>query len=145
MASKSQKIRTRTESRKRRRQDAIEPFALPLSAFQIDAGSNTHNTVPFTASQSKRLLIEFITVNARIPKGQRLIGSIFTTTGKAFFGHQLNLSQVTFSEFDTLFVASQLVMVYVDPGATINFEFKRSSSSGLSTINVTFSGRFLRP
>ena len=144
MASKSQKIRKRTVSRRRRRQDAIEPFALRLTAF-VEQGTFTHETVPFTASQAKRLLIEFITVEAVIPKGQRLIGSIFTTTGKVPIPQQLNLSQVAFSDLNTLFVTSQLVMVYVDPGAAISFEFKRSSASGTGHINVTFSGRFLRP
>jgi hypothetical protein len=146
MASKSQKIRKGKVSRTSRRQDAIETFALQVHAVQAAPGSSTLTTVPFTASQTKRLLIEFITVRAFIPTGQLLMGLVLTTSpSKAFIAHQLNLSQVAFSNFFTLFVASQLVIVYVDPGDTISFQFLRSSPSDQATADVTFCGRFLIP
>jgi|GEM_PF-4662132 len=145
MASKSQKIRKRTASRIGSRQDAIEPLSLQVKASQQTPGSTLIDTVPFTASQTKRLLIEFITVRAFIPTGRFLFGILLISTGKAFVAHQLNLSQVTFSDFSTLYAASQLVLVYVDPGSTISFQFVLSAPSGQATADVTFCGRFLRP
>jgi hypothetical protein len=146
MASKSQKIRKRTVSRTRRTQDAIETLALQVKAVQASPGSSTLTTVPFTPSRTKRLLIEFITVRAFIPTGQLLIGFVLTTSpSKAFIAHQLNLSQVAFSNFFTLFVASQLVIVYVNPGDTISFQFLRNNPSDQASADVTFCGRFLLP
>jgi hypothetical protein len=146
MASKSQKIRKRTVSRKRLREDAIEPLTRRLQAVQASPGSTTLATVPFTASKTKRLLIEFVTATAALPPGKHLIGFVLITSpSKAFIAHQLNLSEVTFSNFITFFVASQLVIVYVDPGDTITFQFLLSSPSDEVTAGVTFSGHFLRP
>jgi hypothetical protein len=144
MASKSQKLRKRTVSRTDQREDAIEPLTLQMRASQRSPSSNAFETVPFIASKTKRLLIEFVTVRAFIPTGKFLIGMLLISTGKAFVAHQLNISQVAFSNFDTLYAGSQLVLVYVDPGATIIFQFQLSAPSD-AAVDVTFCGRFLRP
>lgn len=144
MASKSRKTSKKRASKIGKGKGEIDPFALTLSVMQT-SGTFMHETPPFVASPSKRLMIEFVTVKALIPKGQLLLGNIFTTTNKVFFPQQLNLiSQGTFNG-QSLFVASQLVVVYVDPGAAINFLFNRNSSAGSVSIDVTFSGRFVGP
>ena len=144
MVSKSRKSSKKPASKTVKGKDEIDPFALPLSVT-VNAGTFLHQTVPFVASQTKRLIIEFVTVKALIPKGQLLMGNIFTTTNTVFFPQQLNLIAQGTLDNQSLFVMSQLVCIYVDPGAAINFVFSRNSSVGSGSIDVTFSGRLVRP
>jgi hypothetical protein len=122
--------------------DSMQPFLKTIN-FDIPAGT-TQGNIPITIPEGKRLVIEYVSVRAQGPTGQKFIAQIQTNVahteslrGKIWL---VFFPQGTFSGID-VFTASQPMHVYAEPSAPpALFVATRSDISGTAFIEATISG-----
>jgi hypothetical protein len=122
--------------------DSMQPFLKTIN-FDIAAGT-TQGNIPITIPEGKRLVIEYVSVRAQGPTGQKFIAQIQTNVahteslrGKIWL---VFFPQGTFSGID-VFTASQPMHVYAEQSAPpALFVATRSDISGTAFIEATISG-----
>lgn len=122
--------------------DTMKPF-LKTITFDIPSGT-TQGNCPITIPEGKRLVIEYVSVRAQGPTGQKFIAQIQTNVA-----HTESLRgiiwlvffyQGTFSGID-VFTASQPMHVYAEPSTPpALFVATRTDISGSAFIEATISG-----
>jgi hypothetical protein len=118
------------------------PFLKTIN-FDIPAGT-TQGNCPITVPEGKRLVIEYVSVRAQGPTGQKFIAQIQTNVahteslrGKIWL---VFFHQGTFSGID-VFTASQPMRVYAEPSVPpALFVATRTDISGSAFIEATISG-----
>jgi hypothetical protein len=125
---------------------ARDPFETNNSGFLQDG--QTGNKFSFgTVPAGKRLVIEYISAEARLGSNQRPRLEIITVRNiggtPTARRHYIAFGQVNLVEgVDT--VASQTVRIYADPGTEVAAEYLRDGvTSGTSSCFVTISGHFV--
>lgn len=122
--------------------DTMQPFLKTIN-FDIAAGT-TQGNCPITVPEGKRLVIEYVSVRAQGPTGQKFIAQIQTNVahteslrGKIWL---VFFYQGTFSGID-VFTASQPMHVYAEPSVPpALFVATRTDISGAAFIEATISG-----
>ena len=122
--------------------DTMQPFLKTIN-FDIPAGT-TQGNIPITIPDGKRLVIEYVSVRAQGPTGQKFIAQIQTNVahteslrGKIWL---VFFYQGTFSGID-VFTASQPMHVYAEPNTPpALFVATRTDIIGSAFIEATISG-----
>lgn len=122
--------------------DTMQPFLKTIN-FDIPAGT-TQGNIPITIPDGKRLVIEYVSVRAQGPTGQKFIAQIQTNVahteslrGKIWL---VFFYQGTFSGID-VFTASQPMHVYAEPSTPpALFVATRTDITGSAFIEATISG-----
>ena len=122
--------------------DTMQPFLKTIN-FDIPAGT-TQGNIPITIPDGKRLVIEYVSVRAQGPTGQKFIAQIQTNVahteslrGKIWL---VFFYQGTFSGID-VFTASQPMHVYAEPSTPpALFVATRTDIIGSAFIEATISG-----
>jgi hypothetical protein len=122
--------------------DTMQPFLKTIN-FDIPAGT-TQGNCPITIPEGKRLVIEYVSVRAQGPTGQKFIAQIQTNVahteslrGKIWL---VFFYQGTFSGID-VFTASHQMHVYAEPSVPpALFVATRTDISGAAFIEATISG-----
>ena len=120
----------------------MQPFLKTIN-FDIPAGT-TQGNIPITIPDGKRLVIEYVSVRAQGPTGQKFIAQIQTNVahteslrGKIWL---VFFYQGTFSGID-VFTASQPMHVYAEPSTPpALFVATRTDIIGSAFIEATISG-----
>jgi len=118
---------------------AFQPFVWVHHMAVPNGGAVQQDTYP-PAPENKRLVIEHVTVDARVPSSQRIV--VYITGSDPDIFHALVLtSQGTFGTSDR-YVASQPIRLYVTGGGVGGgfLRIERSSSSDLVSADFTISG-----
>lgn len=113
---------------------------LSVSFSTIDQGSEAQNTLAVPAG--KRLVIKYISALISLPPDQVVTGDITAGTGIQFnpvSWFVLNL-QANGGGLNAIYIASQPVELYLDPGTEFFAEFYRSSSVGTGYGRIIISG-----
>jgi hypothetical protein len=118
-----------------------EAFEQLLSFNMSDGQSGVQSE--FTVPAGKRLVIEFVTAILTVQAGQSAAVTFFVRTGGISapgIVHALAVTpQGTFNS-GGVFVSSQLVRLYPDPGTSVIFEFTRNAANGVAGGNISLTG-----
>jgi hypothetical protein len=88
----------------------------------------------------KRLVIKYASVDVEVPVGQVVSGSLVVTT-QSQIPYQFILNRQASPNGTTdVFLAAQLLEIWLEPGAKINVEINRNSTLGGGGAIVTISG-----
>jgi hypothetical protein len=121
---------------------AFQPF-VAMHHMSVPNGAPVQEDTYPPAPENKRLVIEHVTVDARVPSSQRIV--VYITGGDTEIFHALVLtSQGTFGTSDR-YVASQPIRLYVEGGGIGGgwLRIERSSDSGLVSADFTISGHLV--
>ena len=96
----------------------------------IPISGTSLTTTIFTAPLGKRLVIEYVSARILMPLGQKVSFQVQLSVGPSIpLVNVPAISQGTFFAED-LFIASQQVRIYVDPGVGVSLVTSRSTTSG---------------
>lgn len=116
----------------------FQPFQTSVNFNQAPL-SNASLVDVATVPAGKRLVIEFVSVNAQIPAGQRMTG-ISLMAPRQFY--LLVNEQPPSAGGDAIFRAVQQLRLYASSGSTVQIGVFRSGNSGTGQFQVALSGYF---
>jgi hypothetical protein len=117
----------------------FKPFQTTVTFTQQQlVNVSTVNLV--TVPAGKRLVIEFVTVTAQVPPGQR-IAAFNLFAGAGIYSLLVNEQPTTVSG-DAIFRAAQQLRLYADPNTQVQMFIARSSTAGIGQYQVALSGYF---
>jgi hypothetical protein len=127
--------------------NAIDASALNAFQHQVEEqmadGDDNHRLVLGTAPANRQLVIEYISFRANPPAGEEITLLVLTTTGGGEGAvHFLPLVQQPGSSFN-VWTSNQLTRIYVDAGTTFTARVRRSSSAGVTSVDLTVSGHYV--
>jgi hypothetical protein len=105
-----------------------EPFTVSLSGLW-NSGDKTSSKA-FTVPSGKRLVVEYVSVNANVPTGQRVRGYLYGNSTPVAASFLLFTREGSFGTYD-VFVAAQPTRAYLNAGAS-SLVIQRSSDAGLT-------------
>lgn len=118
-----------------------QPFQASAHSVMAGATNGDFQTIAFVPA-GKRLVIENISANGRVPAGQPFL-NLHISTNVANGGskaHYLVMSQQGSVGNTTWFAASQQVRLYADPGTSVTFSVFRVAAGPEGVVDVTISG-----
>jgi hypothetical protein len=118
---------------------AITPFETELGASFLN-GAQFSEEMDIAVPAGKRLVIEFMSAQVRIPTGQFVTGEFATTVGGLSAVHYLAMTpQGKFGGGD-IFALSQPMEVSADPNTPVRIHMFRSDVTGQGFVQLSVSG-----
>ena len=127
------------------RQPVMASSSVPFPDGQGSVSASLFLTGPtFTllpeVPAGKRLVAQFLSVTIEVPQGQKVFLSVASKLGNASMGQPIVLPPpITLAGADT-YIASQTILVYVDPEGTVDYFVTRAPSAGAGHVVVTMTG-----
>ena len=123
---------------------ASQPFQAATSfgiAAQQIRGGGVLTTVPL----GKRLVIEHVSVRARVQPNQKLAEAeiLIAVANNNNGGHPIDYYFALNDQGDNLFMANQQVRLYADPGTEVQVAATRNASDGSGFVYFSISGYFV--
>jgi len=120
---------------------AFQPFQATASGAIGNSALVTLTTVP----ANKRLVIEYVSLSASVPTGQKVTGTVTTALQSGFATFAVTVAPQGSDGFKDYYAASQLVRIYADPGSDVSAECVRVPplGTGTGTCSFAISGYFV--
>jgi hypothetical protein len=125
--------------------DVNNPDKFPFQAgvtISIDTGMPIVNGI-VAIPTGKRLVLEFISGQVFVPRGQKVLFSVFCRAQDDGVFHYLDSVPVGAFGNQDCFECGQLVRLYADPGTGVALRVERNPSAGSGSGHMSLSGHFI--
>jgi hypothetical protein len=121
---------------------STERFHQQLNLTVADGAMGVFDS-SITVPAGKQLIVEFVSISAAVPTGQKLRSSISTTVGGSTASYAVPVnSQDPANDTTDVIIANQALKVAADPSSTVSLYAVRNSSKGTATVTISVSGYF---